>query len=103
MTYLLTAVENKLKSERKRHEQQEHELQRQLQSQTELKDRSLQEANLKFSSLQQHYKLMKSQLEDFKEECLKTKTTQLNKITALEKQIEELRKTKDNGTTVWKV
>lgn len=98
-----TAVENKLKSERKRHEQQEHELKRQAQVQTELKERSLQEANLKFTSLQQHYKLMKSQLEDFKEECSKSKTTQLNKITSLENQIKEFQKTKDNGTSVWKV
>lgn len=98
-----TAAENKLKSERQRHEQQEHEQQRQAQIQTELKERSLQEANLKFTSLQQHYKLLKSQLEDFKEECSKAKTTQTTRITSLENQIKELQKTKDNGTNVWKV
>lgn len=97
------AAENKLKTERKRHEQQEHELQRQAQVQTELKERSLQEANLKFTSLQQHYKLLKSQLEDFKEESSKSKTTQAQKITLLENQIKELQKTKDNGSNVWKV
>lgn len=92
-----------MKTERKRHEQQEHELQRQAQVQTELKERSLQEANLKFTSLQQHYKLLKSQLEDFKEESSKSKTTQAQKITLLENQIKELQKTKDNGSNVWKV
>lgn len=47
---------------------------------------------------------MKSQLEDFKEECSKSKTTQLNRITLLENQIKELQqKSKDSGTNVWKV
>lgn len=46
---------------------------------------------------------MKSQLEDFKEECAKSKTTQLNKINLLESQIKELQKSKDNGPNVWKV
>lgn len=103
VNFVPTALENKLKSERKRHEQQKHELQRQAQVQNELKERSLQESNLKFTSLQQHYKLMKSQLDDIKDECSKSKTTQLNKIASLESQIKELQKVNDDGTNIWKV
>lgn len=92
-----------MKSERRRHEQQEEEQRGRAQVQNEQKERSLQEANLKFTSLQQHYKLMKSQLEDFKDECSKSKTTQQSKITSLENQVKELQKIKDDGTNGWKV
>lgn len=98
-----TALEKKLKLERKQHEQKERDLQRQTQTQNELKERSVQEANQKLTSLQQHYKLLKSQLEDFKDECSKLKSAQLSKINSLESQIKELHKGKDDDANQWKV
>lgn len=60
----------------------------QSQKQDEVKERSIQEANTKLTSLQQHYKLLNIQCEDLKEECSKTKS----KINTLQTSLDSFKK-----------
>lgn len=85
--------------EAERHEQQQFKrnLEREAREQTELKEKTVMDTNQKLTSLQQHYKLLKSQNEDLVEECTNTKAevkTLQNKIKTIqiqhEKEIENL-------------
>lgn len=49
-----------------------------------------QEANIRYAALQQHYTLMKSQLDDLTEECSKSKRKQLEEINSLQRKVTEL-------------
>lgn len=70
----------------------------------------MQEINLKLSSLQQHYKLLKSQHEDFVDECSKAKAKQVKEVNALQNKVKLLEskndytdKQKDKDIDLWKV
>lgn len=101
-------LENKSKLERKECEDLKYNLEIQSQKQGELKERSVQEANTKLTTLQQHYKLLKNQCDDLKEECSKTKTSQIEKINTLQNSLDSYKKQKsceekDNEIEIWKV
>lgn len=68
------------------------------------------ETNLKLSSLQQHYKLLKSQNDDNVEECKKIKATQLEEINSVQSKVkllhsqnEQTIKQWDKDIKLWKV
>lgn len=67
-----------------------HNLERRAQDQNELKEKSIKETNMKLGSLQQHYKLLKIQFDDFKEECSNAGTRQLDRLNNLKSEIESL-------------
>lgn len=94
-------MEKKLKSERNQYEQLKSNLKTQSQKQEEIKERSIQEANAKLTSLQQHYKLLKNQFEDYKEECSKTKSGLQSSLNSFKKQ--HTCSDKDNEIALWKV
>lgn len=101
--FLRADLENKLKMERKQHEHFE-------QVRGESKDRSVHETNAKLASLQQHYKLLRSQHEDFKDECMKLKSAHISRISSLESimaslkdQIEKIEVSRNEDVDLWKV
>lgn len=58
--------------------------------QKEHSEKSVHETNLKLSSLQQHFKLLKSEHEDSKEACAKAKAKQLEEINGMQRKIKAL-------------
>lgn len=90
-------MEKKSKSEKIECEQLKYNLEIQSKKQGEINERTVQESNTKFTSLQQHYKLLKNQCEDLKEECSKTK----NSLNSYKKQ--NLCVEKDKEIELWKV
>lgn len=103
-------LENKLKTERQQNHQTKLNLEREAREQTDLKEKSVQEISLKLSSLQQHYKLLKSQHEDFVDECSKAKAKQLKEVNSLQSKVKLLEskndytdKQKDKDIDLWKV
>lgn len=83
-------LENSLASERMLNEQNRAELQHKVHDEKEQHTKSEQEANIRYASLQQHYNLMKSQLNDLKEECSTSKRKQLEEVNALQHKVTEL-------------
>ncbi|KAJ6635633.1 Golgi integral membrane protein 4 [Pseudolycoriella hygida] len=67
-------IEKSLKSERYDHQQTKTELIRKSKDAKEFQEKTMVESNMKFGSLQQHYKLLKNQHDDFVEECANNKT-----------------------------
>lgn len=99
-----------MKLERQEHKQFKHNLEREAREQTDLKEKVVQESNSKLESLQQHYKLLKSQHDDYTEECSKVKAKQLEEINALQRKVKSLQsqnsqsvKEKDKDIELWKV
>lgn len=83
-------LENSLASERMLNEQNRAELQHKVHDEKEQHTKSEQEANIRYASLQQHYNLMKSQLDDLTEECSASKRKQLEEVNALQHKVTEL-------------
>ncbi|EDS30068.1 conserved hypothetical protein [Culex quinquefasciatus] len=83
-------LENSLQSERLVHEQSRVELQHKVHDEKEQHTKADQEANIRYAALQQHYTLMKSQLDDLTEECSKSKRKQLEEINSLQRKVTEL-------------
>ncbi|XP_058450216.1 uncharacterized protein LOC131429836 isoform X2 [Malaya genurostris] len=83
-------LENSLASERMINEQNRVELHQKAKDEKEQHSKSTMEANIRYASLQQHYNLMKSQLDDLTEECSKTKKKQLEEVNSLRLQVSEL-------------
>lgn len=94
-------MEKKSESEKNECEQEKYKLEIQSQKQGEINERTVHESNTKLTSLQQHYKLLKNQCEDMKEECSKTKTKLQNSLNTYKKQ--NLCEDKDNEIKLWKV
>lgn len=66
----------------------------------------MQEINLKLTSLQQHYKLLKSQHEDSVDECSKAKAKQLKEMNALQSKVKLFQSQNeqlDEQKELWKV
>uniref|UniRef100_A0A1Q3G1R8 Uncharacterized protein n=1 Tax=Culex tarsalis TaxID=7177 RepID=A0A1Q3G1R8_CULTA len=83
-------LENTLQSERLVHEQNRVELQHKVHDEKEQHTKADQEANIRYASLQQHYNLMKSQLDDLTEECSKSKRKQHEEVNSLQRKVSEL-------------
>lgn len=61
----------------------------------DLSEKTVMETNMKLSSLQQHFKLLKSEQDDSKDECAKSKVRQLEQINGLEKKVKSLESSND--------
>lgn len=109
MFHFHLVLEKKAQSEQQHHVEQSHNLERQAQEIAESKEKSVHDTNLKLTSLQQHYKLLQSQHDDYKEECTKTNTKQLEKIKFLENNVKKLEskneylRTQQKDNEMWKV
>lgn len=71
--------------------------------QIKLKEKSVEETSIKLATLQQHYKLLKIQFDDYKEECSNTGTQQLNKLNALRSEMKLLRKDYDQQKVCFQI
>lgn len=110
LTAQIADLENKLKSERQQHHELKLNLEREAREQTDKKEQAVHDINLKLTSLQQHYKLLKNQHDDYTDECSKTKSKQLSEINALQGKVKSLQnqneqtaKEKDKDIELWKV
>lgn len=107
---LLADAARSLKAERQSHQQTRDEMHNKNHDQKEECDRNLRETNLKLSSLQQHYKLLKSEHDDSTDACAKAKAKQLEEIggfqrktQAIETHNKQVIKEKDNEIEMLKV
>lgn len=99
-------LETKLKLEKQRFEQLRQSLEREAREQTDLKDKSVQEINAKYESLQQQYKFLNSQLEDNKEDNTRDKAKQTKEMADLVAKVKSLQAQatdKDKSSAAWKV
>ena len=71
-------------------EQNRQEVQQKAKDEKELHNKSAMEANLRYASLQQHFKLLKSQHDDFYDECSKTKKKMMEDINGLQAKLNSL-------------
>lgn len=99
-------LETKLKAERQRYEQLRERVEREAREQTQLKEKMVQEINMKYESLQQQYKFLNSQMEDNKEECTRDKAKQSAEMVQLQNKVKSLQSQaieKDKNLDMWKV
>lgn len=99
-------IEKSLKSERYDHQHTKYELK----NEREQIDKSVMETNLKLTSLQQHYKLLKSKHDDLDEEYTKSKEQyrenimDLNdKLKSTKNQLQQEQKERETEIEHWKV
>lgn len=95
-----------MKAERQHYDQLRQTLEREAREQTQIKERTVQEINLKYESLQQQYKFLNSQLEDNKEECTRDRTKLSKDIADYQIKVKSLQSQaieKDNSLEQWKV
>lgn len=100
----------RLTAERDLYERTKKELNHKLRDLKEIHDKENQEANLRFNSLQQQYKILKTQHDDLTQHCEKVKKdlatdndglkSLLNK---LQGQLTKTQSTNENDLTMWKV
>lgn len=88
----------------------QNEMQQKLKSEKELKDKAIRDWTLRFTSQQQHCKILQSEHEDLKEECANTRRKNLEdvsgyqvKVKALKGQLALLERRKDAEIDEWKV
>lgn len=77
-------------------------LERRKKEESEQNEKSHQETNMKLTSLKQHYKLLKIQFDDFKEECSNDEKRQSEMIANLKKEIQALQD-QNNYYKVYKI
>lgn len=63
------------------------DLQQKLRAEKELRDKAVKDANLRFSSLQHHYKSLQSEQADTKSTCETMKKSQQDKINSLTREL----------------
>lgn len=83
-------LETSLENERKEYHDLKQNYEHKLKEEREIHAKASQESNVRFESLQQHYKLEQSEHADLVEECSKTKKVQLEQINGLERKIKSL-------------
>nr|CAI5834067.1 unnamed protein product [Callosobruchus analis] len=83
-------IEKSLKAEKADHQQTKIALENQLNEERTKNEKSFGDVKIKFSSLQQHYNILQTEHEDYKEECSKTQQKQQEDINHLQSKIEEL-------------
>jgi chromosome segregation ATPase len=99
-----------LAAERELYERTKKELNQKLRDTKMVHERENQDASLRFNSLQQQYKILKTQQDDLQQHCEKVKKdigtnndglkSQLDKVQA---QYKKLQSSKENDLTMWKV
>lgn len=87
---VITVIEKSLKSERYDHQQTKSELVRKSKDAKEFQEKTMVESNMKFGSLQQHYKLLKNQNEDLVEECANNKTKYMKEYNGLKEKLKRV-------------
>nr|CAH7741007.1 unnamed protein product [Callosobruchus chinensis] len=83
-------IEKSLKAEKADHQQTKNALENQLNEERTKNEKSFGDVKIKFSSLQQHYNILQTEHEDYKEECSKTQQKQQEDINHMQSKIEEL-------------
>lgn len=112
LTRLVEKVEQhqRLAAERELYERTKRELNQKLRELKEIHDKENQEASLRFNSVQQQYKILKTQHDDLEQHCEKVKKeiatsndglkSQLVKVQG---QLTKFQSSKENDLTMWKV
>lgn len=95
LRFSILEKEKSLKSERYSHQQTRDEMTNKAREEKDLSEKTVMETNMKLSSLQQHFKLLKSEQDDSKDECAKSKVRQLEQINGLEKKVKSLESSND--------
>lgn len=83
-------LEKSLKTEKAEHQQSKHDFETKLEEEQTRHEKTINEVNLKFSSLQQHYNLLQTEYDDFKEESSKIQRQQLSEANDLQSKLKEL-------------
>lgn len=83
-------LENSLASERMINEQSRLEHQQKTKDEKEQRSKDTMEANMRYAALQQHFNLMKSQMNDLTEECSASSKKQLEEINSQRLKVSEL-------------
>ncbi|KAJ8960664.1 hypothetical protein NQ314_006056 [Rhamnusium bicolor] len=84
-------LEKSLKTEKAEHQQTKTNLENRLIEEKSKNEKSSSDSKIKLNSLQQHFNLLKTQHEDFKEECSKTQQNQLEEINELQSKLKEIK------------
>ena len=92
---MFLAVERLLKNERTEHKQVKNDLERKTRQELDVKEKTVAETLSKFSSIQQHYKLLQTQHDDFTDECAKSKAKQLDEINGLQDKLKSQKSEND--------
>lgn len=102
--------QQRLSAERELYERTKRELNQKMREIKEIHDKENQDSSLRFNSLQQQYKILKTKHDDLELHCEKVKKdlatendsmrSQLNKA---QSQVAKTLSTKENDLTVWKV
>lgn len=100
----------RLSAERELYERTKRELNQKLRELKEIHDKENQDASLRFNSIQQQYKILKSSHDDLQQHCEKAKKelatdndglrSRLDKVQA---QFVKTKSSKENDLTLWKV
>ncbi|XP_050309328.1 cingulin-like [Anthonomus grandis grandis] len=97
-------LEKSLKNEKAEHQQSRSNLEIKINEERSKSQKLTNDALIKYSSLQQHYKLLETQHDDFKEEASKTQKQQLEEINSLQAKLkeveEELKKVKASKESI---
>lgn len=91
-------------------EQSKQDVQSRAKEDKEHRDKDLVDKNNRISSLQQMYKLLQSEHDDFKEDCSKVKANNLESINGLERKVKslqnevaQLKREREKDVEHWKV
>lgn len=103
-------LEHSLAAEQQVNRRAQSELQQKMRSEKDLKEKALLDSNVRFSSLQQHYKMLKSEHKDLKDECADTRQKHIDeldryqgKIKSLQSQITQIQQKGTDEVEQWKV
>lgn len=97
-------------SQKHLYDQTKNDLESRAKEEKDMHTKSNSEASLRFASLQQHFKLTKSELDDLQEECSLSKQKQMEeinglqgKVKSLQSQLIQIGREKDKENENWKV
>lgn len=83
-------LEKTLKTDKAEHQQTKSNLEKQLSDEKTKSEKSALEAKHQLASLQQHYNLLKTQHDDFKQKCSDSQAEQLTEINNLQAKLKEV-------------
>lgn len=103
-------LEKTIASERMMNEQSKQDVQMRAKEDKEHRDKDIVDKNNRISSLQQMYKILQSEHDDFKEDCTKVKANNLETINGLERKLKslqnevaQLKREREKDVEHWKV
>lgn len=83
-------LEKSLKTEKAEHQQSRSDLDAKLNEERNRNDKVMKEENVRFDTLQQHYNILQTQHDDFKEECSKIQHEQNDEVNKLQAKLKEV-------------